>query len=118
MVGVQAYAEVLPGGGGDAAIFEGGPTADLPSASTVVAMDPRGYSRGRLDAPRPRGAAGRGAGRRCVLPARTAHAGAAAIDEPTVWLRVRLTLTPGASPSRVGALEVDYYFERLSNYLM
>ncbi|MFG2873860.1 alpha/beta fold hydrolase [Streptomyces sp. NPDC048337] len=43
---------LLPGGGGDAAVFDG--MADtLAERFTVVTMDPRGYSRSHLDAPSP-----------------------------------------------------------------
>ncbi|MFE0178832.1 alpha/beta fold hydrolase [Streptomyces sp. NPDC059002] len=42
---------MLPGGGGDAAVFDG--MADLLAAEyTVVTVDPRGYSRSTLDGPR------------------------------------------------------------------
>ncbi|MCK2215158.1 alpha/beta hydrolase [Actinomadura sp. ATCC 31491] len=43
---------LVPGGGGDAGTFDG--VADVLAAHfTVVAADPRGYSRSRLDAPGP-----------------------------------------------------------------
>lgn len=43
---------LVPGGGGDAGVFDG--IADvLAGHFTVVAADPRGYSRSRLDSPKP-----------------------------------------------------------------